>query len=153
MPSNGASQAAEKARRLAQRIEAEVLRAAGKGLDAARWFLVARIKEALSEPAPRRKVPGGGYRATTRATRGAPPRKLSGRGRASVTSVMRSPVEAWVGANARSAKGYPYMRRHERRPGGPPGSGAHPFAQPTAVRYRREIAAIIGRPVAGLGAP
>ena len=111
------------AQKLANRIAVQVNRSAGKGLDAARVFLNARVKEALSVPAPRRAVragltgpsqPGkvraarkkGGilyYVATTPAQVGAPPRKLSSRMRTAQTSRMITPMEAVLG---NSAKGY-----------------------------------------------
>ena len=71
---------------LAAKIAAQVEVSAGRGLNAARIFLTARVKEALSVPAPRTPVREGPqegqkkgaikyYRAVTPATVGAPPRK------------------------------------------------------------------------------
>lgn len=151
------------AEKLAKKIGEQVLRGAGKGLDAARMFLIARIKETLSVPAPRKAVrlpPGPGskrgairyYRATTRALPGAPPRKLSGRLRASVTSekVLAGTVAIWIGANARAMPsrrhpmGFSYPRYHELQVAGMSGSGKHPFIRPTVEKYRRELVAIVG---------
>lgn len=138
--------AEEKAAELAGKITAEVTRSAGKGLLAARLFLTARVKETLSVPAPRKKIPGGGYRATTRATKGAPPRKLSGRLRTSVTGQTVSPTEEIIGASARGdpPQNFNYPRYHEVVTGGMPGSGQHKYVEPTADKYRTELTRIVG---------
>lgn len=74
-------------------IETEVERLVGRGLTAAAIHLSTRVKEIVSVPAPRVRVISGrrsrnpgqvGYRAATPATPGAPPRKLTGRLRASI---------------------------------------------------------------------
>lgn len=69
------------------KVLAEVERRLNRGLTAGANVLLNRIKEKLSVPAPRVLVTSKKgipyYRATTRATPGAPPRKLSGRLRAS----------------------------------------------------------------------
>jgi hypothetical protein len=156
------------AAKIAARIRVQVTRAAGRGVQAASRFLAGRIKEALSVPAPRRAVrasplPGqkrGGilyYRATTPAIPGAPPRKLSGRLRTSVVATTLSPTAAAVGANARAnpsrayPRGFNYPKYHEtgdqNRGGGALGEGPHPFIAPTATKYRRELAAIVGKPI------
>ncbi|VTS05309.1 hypothetical protein [Tuwongella immobilis] len=74
--------------RTPEQIAEEVERAAGRGLTAAAIFLSGRIKEVVSVPAPRKRVKtkrgGIAYRAATPATPGAPPRKLTGRLRASI---------------------------------------------------------------------
>lgn len=144
---------ADKARRLAERISQQVKRAAGKGLNAARIFLTARIKETLSVPAPRIRVksPGGdiSYRATTPAIPGAPPRKLSGRLRGSVTSEMQGESRAVIGVSAKgmpsvkSPMGFPYPAYHELKGLGAM-SGQHPFLIPTVVRWRSAIRKIMG---------
>lgn len=76
-------------------IEAEVGRLLGAGLKAATLFVENRVKEILSVPAPRRIVTSRAgvryYVATTPATPGEPPRKLSGRLRASVTHEFLDP--------------------------------------------------------------
>lgn len=94
--------------RTLDQIARDAERLAGRGLLAGGTFLATRIKEVLSVPAPRRRViagprsrvrpPGTPYWvATTRATPGAPPRKLSGRLRASVMVKQPSPERVQVG--------------------------------------------------------
>lgn len=150
---------AEIAALLAAKIAQQVQRGAGKGLQTALTFLAARVRETVSVPAPRkavRGIPGPGkkrgailyYRATTRAVPGAPPRKLSGKLRQSIWSKMLTPTKGVIGANAR---GYPSH-------GNPRGANypailettknlrrRHAFIMPTVVKYRREVAAIMGR--------
>jgi len=153
----------DKARQLAEKIAKQVTRGAGKGLNAGRVFLAARIKEALSVPAPRRAVrgpPAPGkrlgpiirYVATTPAMPGAPPRKLSGRLRTSVTSIMLNDLTAVVGTNASSEPsskyplGFQYPAYHEIVGfGGFKRSGGHPFIAPTAKKWKGTLAVIIGR--------
>ncbi len=124
-----------------QQIADEAARAAGKGLQAAAIFLTSRIKELISIPAPRVRVLGKRglaagilyYRATTPATPGAPPRKLSGTLRQGVTVEMSADgLSATVGANV------PYARALEYRMG-------HAFLAPSLERWRGEMAAIIGK--------
>lgn len=172
---------AERAKRMSQRIALQVARGAGKGLDAARIFLTARIKEELSVPAPRRrvmsmrlrkakgktKVSGAigkvlgamgdiYYVATTKAIPGAPPRKLSGRMRSSVISVMVTDKTAVVGLNAKARPskrfpgGFPYPRYHEIKDGNFRGSGKHRYMVPTFLKWRVQIALIIGSAVASV---
>lgn len=133
----------QKMAELAKKIQGEVLRSAGKGLNAARLFLVARIKETISVPAPRKLVspPGGTpyYRATTPATVGAPIRKLSGRTRSSVTSTMVSETEAEIGTTAKSDKGFNYPRYHEEHD--------HAFLLPTLEKYLKEVGTILGQEI------
>lgn len=138
--------AGQRAAELAARIEREVRDAAGAGLDAARLFLEARVRETLSVPAPRKKTPGGGYRATARAVPGAPPRKLTGRLRQSVASRMESGTKAVVGVGARGnpPRRFNYPLYHERKQAGRPGSGKHPFLAPTVTKWRQQLAAIVG---------
>ncbi len=139
---------AERARRLAEKIAEQVRRGAGKGLNAGRIFLAARIKEMLSIPAPRKRVKTGGgdiyYRATAPAIPGAPPRKLSGKLRQSVTSEMRGQDRAVVGVSARSVKNFNYPLYHEVKGQGQL-SGRHPFMLPTLAKYRAELKKILGR--------
>lgn len=133
---------------LARRLADQVQRAAGKGLDAARVFLTSRVKETLSVPAPRVRVKTTTgdvyYRATVPATPKAPPRKLSGRLRTSVTSERLSERLAIVGAKARSPAGFNYPRFHELR-GAADYSGEHPFLVPTAWRWRKALLEIMGK--------
>ncbi len=137
----------QKAKVLAARITEQVQRRAGAGVKAAAIFLAARLKETVSVPAPRKRVVSGmgdiSYRATMRAVRGAPPRKLSGRLRQSITYAMfipnrgTKPTAAVVGVKARSLKGFNYPKHLERR--------GHPFMAPTVRRWRTELRAIVGR--------
>ncbi len=137
------SQAA-KIHAIALRIATQVNKAAGKGLQAAAIFLSARVKEAVSEPAPRKRVKDAmgnfSYRATSRAIPGAPPRKLSGRLRQSVTWQMLGPLRAQVGVNARSVKGYNYPKWLELNTRHP-----HPFLKVTAQKYSKQLRIIMGR--------
>ena len=152
------------AKKLKEKIAKQLKRGAGKGVEAACRFLVARIKETLSVPAPRRAlrgVPLPGkklgpilkYISTARAVKGAPPRKLSGRLRQGVTHKMLSPILGMVGVHARSEptktrpEGFNYPNFHETgdEEGGELGDGAHPFILPTVKKYQREIRIIIGK--------
>lgn len=161
------------AKERAQRIAVQLARGAGKGLNAARFFLTSRIKEALSVPAPRRQVVSRKakgakgkvkkaltllgyfyYVATTPASPMAPPRKLSGRLRSSVTSIMMTETTAAIGVNAKGlpSKKYPlgflYPSYHEIKQPGKPKSGKHPFLMVTFVKWRKAITLIIGHAAA-----
>lgn len=120
----------------AAKIAAEVKRRASQGLKAATIFLSSRVKEILSVPAPRRLVkPKHGapyYRATTPATPGAPPRKLSGQLRRSIAWEMRqSDTVGRVGTNM------VYARRLEAQ--------GHRFLTLAVEMYQNDIKAIMGR--------
>lgn len=136
---------AEIAKKLAEKIAKQVEKAAGEGLNAARVFITSRVKETLSTPAPRRRFKSSSgdfsYVATTRATPGAPPRKLSGRLRSSIYSSMLTNKVAVIGANARSDGGYNYPKLLELAKG----NRAHPFIRPTVYKYMKEIREIMGR--------
>ncbi len=140
-----------KAYLFAQQLAREIQESAGQGLNAARIFLAARVKETLSEPAPRKRVtPPGGvpyYRATTPATVGAPPRKLSGKLRQSVTSAMVSEKVAVVGTNVKSDKEFDYAAYHEGTLPSTVNGGKHPFLLPTAEKYWDALMTIIGNQV------
>lgn len=148
----------QKLANIAAKVQAMVQRSIGKGLATATVFIVARTKEALSEPAPRVKVRVAGpksgishYRAATRATPLAPPRKLSGRLRTGIMGKMLTPTRAVVGTNVRAMPsrkypgGFSYGKYHEVKQSGMPGSGKHQFIKPTVAKYIREIRAIVGR--------
>lgn len=149
--------AAQKAKDLADKIAKQILRGAGKGINAGRIFLAARIKETLSVPAPRKKIwdKHGNFEwvATTAATPGAPPRKVSGKLRSSVWSIMLSETEAMVGANARSKpktrwpQGFPYPIYHEVKDPSHPKSGQHTFVIPTFSKWKAALEIIIGAEV------
>jgi hypothetical protein len=138
--------AKQKAALLAAKITNEALKHAGKGLKTARIFLQARVKETLSVPAPRKKIPlaqGGGYRATKPAIPYAPPRKLSGKLRSGVSGRTVSPVEEEIIVKAHSNKGFDYARYHEVVGLGQ-GSGKHRYLKPTLDKWKGEVAMIAG---------
>lgn len=120
----------------AAKVAAEVKRRAGQGLKAATIFLSSRIKEILSVPAPRVLVkPKFGapyYRATTPATPGAPPRKLSGQLRRSIAwETRQADTVGRVGTNM------VYARRLEAQ--------GHRFLTLAVEMYQNDIKAIMGR--------
>lgn len=194
---------AKQAADLKKKIHDQVAKNVAKGLDAARIFLTARVKETLSEPAPRVRLVdkqgnfyyvagwlkgkepqglsmadyGGEFKGLqskkkkgksvieqvtyvrSKAIKGAPPRKLSGRLRSSVNSRMLPPTfgklprTAVIGANAKGMPskkwptGFPYAAYHEIKMdggGGGSGSAKHKYIEPTAWRYRKELTKIIG---------
>ena len=154
----------EAARKLEERILLQLKRGAGKGLEAAVRFLAARIKEAVSVPAPKMAIRGVplpgkrlgpilGYRATASALKGAPPRVLSGKLRQGVTHKMLTPTVGLVGTHARSlpSKKYPlgfdYPRYHELGKEDLWGGGKHQFIKPTVKKYRKELRLVVGAAV------
>ena len=136
---------ADRMAQLAERIKTQLNRNIGKGLNAARIFLTARIREEVSVPAPRKKyLDRSGnisYRATTKATRGAPPRKVTGRLRSGISSVMIGTRRAVIGVKARSEKGFDYPKHLELT--------SHPFLVPTLRKYKRELKQIMGKEITG----
>lgn len=120
-----------------QQLQDEIMRKAGKGVKSASYFVQARMKEILSVPAPRKRVTSKKgvvyYRATTPALLGAPPRKLSGRLRASI-AVEFLTLEG-VGEVGRIGTNVPYGRVHEE--------GFHQWLVPVMRRYRAGIVQII----------
>ena len=127
-------------------IDAEVKRLVGRGVKVAASHLAKRIKQTLSVPAPRRRVQSKAgtyyYRATTKATPGAPPRKLSGRLRASIAyEVDADGVTARVGTNVFYAS---IHERGKRGSGGGYAGGKHPFLRHTLERVKHEVEAILG---------
>lgn len=137
------------AAKLAQRIADNVRRGAGKGIEAAGMFLASRVRDALNVSAPKRRTPSGGYVVTQRATPGAPMRKVTGVARRSVYSMTyassTAKIIAVIGMNARSVKGFNYPKFHEIK--STPRSGMHPVLQPTAERFKDELAIIVGQQV------
>ncbi len=120
-----------------EKLWEQIERAAGKGVQAGAIFLVARVKEVLSVPAPRRISWGRSkgvfvrsYQATTKATPGHPPRKLSGKLRASINYAMEGPMRARVGTKIK------YGRPLEMRMN-------HQFLRPTAAKFRRVLLRIM----------
>lgn len=141
---------------LSAKIADQVQRRANAGVKTAAVFLAARVKEIVSVPAPRKRVVSKlgdiSYRATVKAIPGAPPRKLSGKLRQSVTyhldPVMMNPrpvgfnrvkPRAIVGVKARSVNGFNYPKHLE-------GSG-HAFLMVAVRRYRKDLARIVGNRV------
>lgn len=115
-------------------IDADARRLLGAGVERAGYFFKGIVQQVLSVPAPRRKVAsraGHHYiRTATPATPGEPPRKLTGRLRASVAMEFnRSENVARVGSNVI------YARVHE--------AGNHPFLLPTLQQYLSQIVGII----------
>lgn len=120
----------------------DVVKAAGEGLEAALIFLVSKIKEKVSVPAPRVRLPDGTYRATTPAVPGDPPRKLSGLLRNSVDYVLLSPTEGAIECPAESPEGFPYPMYHEGEIEGER-AGEHPFIRITIEENEEELKRII----------
>lgn len=120
----------------ADKIAREVKAKAKKGLMAATIFLSARIREIISVPAPRVLVkPLYGapyYRATQKATPGAPPRKLSGELRRSIAWEMRQ-----NGTVGRVGTNKVYARKLENM--------GHRFLSLAVEQYQGEIKTIMGR--------
>jgi hypothetical protein len=109
------------------RMNAEVARRLAK---CAAYF-AKELKVVLSVPAPRRvsRTTGRPY-ATVRAIPGAPPRKLTGRGRASIAWVLAPDKRSSaVGTNVI------YMRRWEY--------DGHPYVAPTLRRVRTKLLEIL----------
>lgn len=138
-------------RNIALRIATQVQKRAASGTLNAAIFLSARLKETVSVPAPRKRVVNNAgdirYVATTRAVRGAPPRKLSGKLRQSITyglvgvtgqatKTTKRLGTAVVGVKARGANGFNYPAFLE--------SHGHPFMSTTVRRYRADLVTIVG---------
>ena len=121
-----------------QQAMAELNRRIKRGLSAAAIECVNDTKLLISVPAPRAPVYGTvggkrrriGYRATTRATPGAPPRKVSGQLRASTTWDLRGTGPAMV---ARCGVMKKYGRFLE--------DGNHPFLSVNLRKNRLKYAA------------
>jgi hypothetical protein len=114
-----------------------------RGIKAVNLFLVAKIREARSKPAPRRKVKSRSgatyYVASTPATPGAPPRLVTARGRGAVTSSFDpATLTGRVGTNDR-------RDAHWER------SGLHPFIRPTAEKFRGQAGELCRRAAGGGG--
>ncbi|HXD88526.1 MAG TPA: hypothetical protein VN641_18700 [Urbifossiella sp.] len=111
---------------LIARLQAE----AKQRLAKAASHLANQLKEVLSVPAPRVKKRGRQARAATPAIPGAPPRKLTGRLRASIAWVVSADgMTATVGTNVI------YGAVHEH--------GLHPWLMVTFQRERAAIDAIL----------
>lgn len=144
---------AEQARKLKERIALQLKKGAGKGVEAAVRFLESRIKETVSVPAPKKLGANKVYRALTKATKGAPPRVLSGRLRQGVTHRMLSPIRGAVGVHARGLpskkhpSGFNYPKHHEVDETEKLGTGEHPYLKPTVEKYKRELKVLVGAEV------
>jgi phage gpG-like protein len=125
-----------------QKLADEIRRALGRGLEAAAIFLAQRTKELISVPAPRVRIFGQRgnvegvkyYRAKTKATPGAPPRKLSGVLHASITWEKKADsgeIVARVGTNVE------YARRLEYE--------GHSYLHPALTRWRDRLKEIMER--------
>lgn len=119
-----------------EQIIREVQARAKKGLKAATIWVSGKVKEILSVPAPRALVkPRFGapyYRATSPATPGAPPRKLSGQLRRSIAWEMRNnDTVGRIGTNM------VYGRKLEEM--------NHPYLSLALQTYGNEIKTIMGR--------
>ena len=116
-------------------INAEVQKKLGKGIKPAAFFLQARVKECISVPAPRKIVLSAKgvkyYRATTPAIKGAPPRKLSGRLRASIAVEFNDPKNTTI---ARIGTNVIYGKRLEDE--------GHKYLTLMLNKYKGEIRAI-----------
>ncbi len=131
---------AEVAALLALRITSQIEQGVGEGVHTAVIFLAARTRETLSVPAPRKAIRAAavgrkkgailGYRAATRATPGAPPRKLSGRLRASTTARMINRFKGEVGVSAFYGK---FLERRD-----------HKFLWPTYEKHKADVRRIVG---------
>ncbi len=147
------------AKLIAADIKAKLEKGISRGLNAAGFFIVGEVKKVLSVPAPRKKRHDSGgnvyYVAATRATPGAPPRKLTGRLRASVihkTEIepgvgnKKSTYSLIIGVNARSPKGFNYPKYHERKGLGKR-SGEHPYLAITIKKYEKKIVDVIHKEI------
>lgn len=109
------------------RVTREVEQIGNRRLVAAAVYLAGKVKENLSVPAPRRLVKsprGHYYRATTPATPGAFPRKLSGKLRRDVTYQIVRPGVVRIGvitiyARRLGATGHEFMLRTLKAEQGP----------------------------------
>lgn len=122
-------------------LQAEVERLAGRGVHACARFFNNTVKQFISVPAPRRLATAGAnsktpgvrhYVATTKATPGAPPRKLSGRLRASMSvDFDKAENVAYVGTNVF------YGRVHEE--------GNHKFLIPVLQAILPQLGIVAGQ--------
>jgi hypothetical protein len=100
-------------------------------LAAAGAMCVTELKHVLSVPAPTRVAKSGRRYATTPATPGAPPRKVTGIGRAAVTFLIDP-----VALTCRVGLRLNYMKKHELSERHP-----HKWLHPTLARLSPRIAA------------
>lgn len=125
-----------------KQIADEIRRSLGLGMKAAAMFLASRVKELISVPAPRVRVLGKRgksagiyyYRATEKATPGAPPRKLSGRLRAAQTWEVKEDGGEIMG---RVGNNVVYGRRLEFE--------GHSYLNPALNRWRDQLKSVMER--------
>ena len=118
--------AAEYEQKLRAVLAARLARAGGE--------CVAELKKVLSAPAPTRASKKTGRRyATTPATPGAPPRKVTGFGRASVTMLIDP-----AALSCRVGTGVGYMKKHELDAKHP-----HPWLAKTLARMHARVRAVL----------
>lgn len=123
------------------RVMEEARRVAAKRVRNACIECVKDLKLIVGVPAPRKvSKKSGRIYAKTKATPGAPPRKLTGRGRASISYRVEDENGEPVG---RVGTNVVYMPVHELGTKARPG-GLHKFVEPTmarnGVKYRRILA-------------
>ena len=123
-----------------EELDRQMQAAARRGVVAGCIFLKDKIREAVSVPAPRKRVLGRRgrfagvlhHRATEPATPGAPPRKVTGRYRSTIDyQVAGDGLSGRIGSNAVQA------RRLEE--------GGHPHIRITLERNRDELAQVMTR--------
>lgn len=107
-------------------------------------FFEDKVKQVLNVRAPRVRVVsklGEVYwRATTPAVKNAPPRRVTGLGRAGFTVKAESKSMLAAFNSARSKTGFPYMDYHE----GTVTIGRHPYIRNTFIRFKAELEKIAG---------
>lgn len=121
------------------RVLADLKKTATKRIRNACIEAVKDLKQIVSVPAPRKvaKKTGRVYAATP-AVKGAPPRKLTGRGRASLTYRVSEENGEPVG---RVGTNVVYMPVHELGKGG--SGGLHKFVEPTMRRHAKKYEKIL----------
>lgn len=125
---------------IAQKLDGEVR---GRLTKAAKYF-EQELKRVLNVQAPRKRITSkkgeAYYRALTPARRGAPPRRLSGLGRAGLTVKVEDRSVLVVYNAARSRSGFDYMSHHE----GINKKGLHQYIAVTWKRIKPELERIAG---------
>ncbi len=117
-------------------VQAFVRDRLGMGKATAAAFLTGRLKAAVGVQAPRIKR-GGRWQATTRASAGAPPRRVSGAGQRSI---------AWKWTPARNMTFFArmwYMMWLEQN--------GHPWLRPTINKYLKDVGRIVGAEMKVIG--
>ncbi len=119
----------------ADSIAEEVERLAGKGLVAGAYYLLERIQELISVPAPSRRTKSGRLVATVPAIPGAPPRRLTGqlRGSGFVREIDARRVDVVFAT--------PYSRRLEFE--------GHPYMIVALNEHLSELGRIVGEEMTG----